>query len=102
MNNFDWYVCDWDWIQAKGIRANSWNQGNAAYYGVGLTRNADAQAGLADGHAEYFKMPARSTTAATLPDFGPIGDCKIGTPNWNPPVPPKIFIRMTSGSATGF
>ncbi|MBM3830973.1 MAG: hypothetical protein FJ406_10625, partial [Verrucomicrobia bacterium] len=40
---------DWDWI-----RINSWNQGNTAYYGVGLTRhNAGAQAGMADGHAEY-------------------------------------------------
>jgi len=57
---------------------------------------------MADGHAEYFKMPPRNGTTATLPDFGPIGDCKIGTPNWNPSEPPKIFIRMTSGSATGF
>jgi len=98
MNNFDWYVGDWDWI-----RVNSWNQGNTAYYGIGLTRhNAGAQAGLADGHAEYFKMPSRDGTSATLPDFGPIGDCKVGTPNWNPPSPPKIFIRMTSATLSGF
>ncbi|KAF0173687.1 MAG: hypothetical protein FD161_3732 [Limisphaerales bacterium] len=98
MNNFDWYVGDWDWI-----RVNSWNQGNTAYYGVGLTRhNAGAQAGLADGHAEYFKMPPRNGTTATLPDYGPIGDCKVGTPNWNPPTPPKIYIRMTSTTASGF
>ncbi len=98
MNNFDWYVGDWDWI-----RVNSWNQGNAALYGIGLTRhNAGAQAGMADGHAEYFKMPPRDGTSATLADYGPIGDCKIGTPNWNPPTPPKMFIRMTSTTASGF
>lgn len=98
MNNYDWYAGDWDWI-----RINSWNQGNAALYGIGLTRhNAGAQAGMADGHAEYFKMPARDTTGSTLPDYGPIGDCKIGVPNWNPPTPAKIFIRMTSASASGF
>ena len=44
----------------------------------------------------------RDTAGGTLADYGPIGDCKTGTPNWNPPVPPKVFIRLTSASATGF
>ncbi len=98
MNNFDWYVGDWDWI-----RINSWNQGNAALYGIGLTRhNGGAQVGLADGHAEFLKMPPRDVSSATLADFGPIGDCKTGTPNWTSPSAPKVFIRMTSTTSSGF
>jgi prepilin-type processing-associated H-X9-DG protein len=92
MNNFNWSVSDWNWI-----RVNSWNQGNTALYGIGLTRhNAGAQVALADGHAEYLKMPPRDTTGTTLADFGPIGDCKTGTPVWNPPIAPKVFLRLTS------
>ena len=98
MNNFNWRVSDWNWI-----RINSWNQGNAALYGVGLTRhNAGAQVSMADGHSEYLKMPPRAATGAMLADFGPIGDCKNGTPVWTPSVAPKVFLRLTSaGDAIG-
>lgn len=57
---------------------------------------------MADGHSEYLKMPPRLTTGAMLTDFGPIGDCKSGTPVWTPSVTPKVFLRLTSqGDAIG-
>ena len=98
MNNYNWDAADFEWVRTH------WH--NQSTYGTGLTRhNNGAQAGLADGHAEYFKMPARIPGSATpiTADLGFIGDCKSGTPVWsNNVAAPKVFIRATSaGDPTG-
>ncbi len=100
MNNFNWSASDFDWTRTH------WNDPLAgSSYGSGLTRhNNSALAGMADGHAEQFKMPTRIPGAASpiIPDLGPIGDCKSGTPLWTPGSPPKVYVRMDSASPTGF
>ncbi len=98
MNNYNWAVSDFEWVR------NHWNYQST--YGIGLTRHSNgAQAGMADGHSEYFKMPARDPGSATpvTSDLGFIGDCKNGTPVWsNNVAAPKVFLRATSaGDPTG-
>jgi len=91
MNNFNWHARDFDWTRT--------HYNYQSTYGVGLTRhNNHALFGLADGHAEQHRMPARDPAAPTpdIADYGPIGDSKFGTPLWPRTGQNKVFVRMDS------
>jgi prepilin-type N-terminal cleavage/methylation domain-containing protein/prepilin-type processing-associated H-X9-DG protein len=91
MNNFNWHARDFDWTRT--------HYNYQSTYGVGLTRhNNSALFGMADGHAEQQRMPARDAGAPSpdIPDYGPIGDSKFGTPLWPRTSANKVFVRMDS------
>ena len=98
MNNFDWWVGDFGWVR------DNWNQPGITY-GLGLTRhNGSALVGVADGHTELLKMPARDPAAASwvAADLGEIGDAKVGTSLWTSTTRAKVYVRMDASTATGF
>ena len=93
MNNYNWHARDFDWTRT--------HYNYQSTYGVGLTRHANsALFGMADGHSEQNKMPARDPNAAMpdIPDYGPIGDSKFGTPLWPRTGQNKVFVRMDSSA----
>ena len=102
-NNFNWRARDFDFVRAN------YNASLAlpieSGYAKSMTRhNLGANVALADGHAEYVKMPKPlpGTPPLALPDLGAIGDCKDGTPMWTYGTQPKVFVRFTSvGDAVG-
>ncbi len=91
MNNFNWHARDFDWTRT--------HYNYQSTYGVGLTRHANsALFGMADGHSEQNKMPARDPVAPTpdIADYGPIGDSKFGPPLWPRTSNNKVFVRQDS------